>query len=67
MGEFGAEGGAWKAWKEKGREEEVRKERGEVEEWGSWGWFIMLLSPHPCRFAASLISGVLSYKTLLDR
>lgn len=64
MGEFGAEEGALK---EKRREEEVRKERGEVGEWGSWGWFITILSPYSCRFAASLISGVLSYKTLLDR
>lgn len=44
------------------------KGKGVVEEWGLWGcWLIILLSPHPCRFAASLISGVLSYKALLDR
>lgn len=50
------------------REEEVRKEKKERwESGGSWGWLITPLSLHPCRFAASLISGVLSYKTLLDR
>lgn len=35
MVEFGAEGGGMEGMAGEGREEEVRKEKGEV---GEWGW-----------------------------
>lgn len=54
-------------WKEGCGEKERRKERRSKGEWEVGPWRGEAKASSLCRFAANLISGVLSYKTMLDR